>query len=82
MIGAPVTSKAKRRLPTHVGVKGSICGLSMDSTVLLEQVRAIDKSRLRGKIGDIKMDDIDMAAAISMGLYLPNADSRKGAWTS
>lgn len=49
----PVTgSIEKKRLPTHVYIKG--CGLSRPSIAMAEQITSIDKSRLRKRIGSIK----------------------------
>lgn len=72
VICAPITSKMKRKLPTHVDVTKRNCGLPWDSTVLLEQIRVIDKSRLHEKAGDIDMDMVDRAVLISLGLPLGN----------
>lgn len=58
-------------LPTHVRLKGAACGLFRDSTVLLEQVRTLDKSRLgeyMGSVGEDKMREVDAALNISVGL--------------
>lgn len=70
---APITSrKNKTRLPTHVRIGASSeYGLPKDSMVLLEQIRTIDKERLREKIGHLKgriMGDIDRAIIISLEL--------------
>ena len=61
----------KARLPTHVAVPASESGLSRDSVILAEQVRTIDKSRLRQKVArldDRTMRRIENAMAVSMGL--------------
>ena len=69
---APITSKTgKARLPTHVSLDKQSSGLCCGSTILLEQLRTIDKSRLKGKIGilsDSEMKRIDWALGISVGL--------------
>ena len=47
------------------------CGLSRDSIVLLEQVRTLDKKRLREKMGHVEesvMEQVDLAIAVSFGL--------------
>ena len=72
VIAAAITSRhAKNNLPTHIPVNGVSCGLSKDSIVLLEQIRTIDKKRLKEKIGhldDILMKRVDDAITISFGL--------------
>ncbi|MEG0750488.1 MAG: type II toxin-antitoxin system PemK/MazF family toxin [Oscillospiraceae bacterium] len=72
VIAAAITSKQdKTRLPTHISLRADSCGLQRDSVVLLEQVRTIDKQRLREKMGEIDTGDmrrIDEALGISFGL--------------
>lgn len=72
VIAAAITSqKDKTHLPTHIPLISDSCGLSKDSVVLLEQVRTIDKKRLKEKMGrieDTAMADIDKALSISFGL--------------
>ncbi len=72
VIAAAITSqKEKANLPTHIKVEAEDCGLSKDSIVLLEQVRTIDKKRLREKMGtlDIEaMGQVDRALSVSFGL--------------
>lgn len=72
VIAAAITSCIKNhRLPTHVQITGKNCGLQRDSTILLEQLRTLDKSRLREYIGHINenvMQKIDVALSISIGL--------------
>lgn len=59
-IVAAITSKKKNSIPTHVNIyKSKENGLKVDSIVTLEQVRAIDKSRLRKKIGKLNAEDLD-----------------------
>lgn len=70
VIVAPITSKKKTKLPTHVPVK-AMKGLEKDSIALLEQVRTIDKSRLKDYIGFIdraNMVKVDEAFRISIGM--------------
>ena len=72
-IVAPITSrKNKTRLPTHVRINASEeYGLPRDSMVLLEQIRTVDKERLREKIGELGeriMLDVDRAILISLEL--------------
>ena len=71
VIAAAVTSKLnKARLPTHIELSASVYGLSKDSVVLLEQIRTIDKRRLKDKIGVLSeqmMMRVDDALLISLG---------------
>ena len=55
-IVASITSQEKRYLPTHVVVKPYQSGLNKVSTILMEQVRTIDKSRILSKVGHIEAD--------------------------
>ena len=55
-IVASITSQDKRYLPTHVVVKPYQSGLNKVSTILMEQVRTIDKSRILSKVGHIETD--------------------------
>ena len=72
VIAAAITSqKDKTKLPTHIQISSQNCGLSRDSVVLLEQVRTIDKRRLKERMGRVKepyMDQVDHALSISFGL--------------
>ena len=72
VIAAAITSKTdKSQLPTHIPVSASTCGLSKDSVVLLEQIRTIDKRRLREHMGHVDegmMNRVDNAIAVSFGL--------------
>ena len=72
VIAAAITSQTgKARLPTHITLAGHDVGLSKDSIVLLEQVRTIDKRRLREHMGhadEALMDQINNAIAVSCGL--------------
>lgn len=72
VIVAAITSQInKAKLPTHVEITGTDIGLSKDSVILLEQVRTIDKKRLREKIGHLEsdiMEKVNEAIQISMGL--------------
>ena len=72
VIAAAITSQTgKARLPTHISVDAPSCGLSRDSIVLLEQIRTIDKSRLRermGRLDDATMTKVDNAISVSFGL--------------
>ena len=73
VIAAAITSQTgKARLPTHIDLPvEQSCGLSRDSVVLLEQVRTLDKKRLREKMGHVEegvMERVDLAIAVSFGL--------------
>ena len=71
-IAAAITSQmGKARLPTHIQLQGQSVGLSRDSVILLEQIRTIDKSRLRermGRLDENTMSAVDSAIAVSFGL--------------
>lgn len=72
VIAAAITSQRdKTRLPTHISVEATDCGLAKDSIVLLEQVRTIDKQRLKEKMGSLDMQSmtmVDKALSVSFGL--------------
>ena len=72
VIAAAITSqKDKTNLPTHIEVDAGNCGLAKDSIVLLEQVRTIDKRRLREKMGTLDGGDMgkdNEALSVSFGL--------------
>ncbi len=72
VIVVAITSQInKAKLPTHIEISASEYGLTRDSVVLLEQVRTIDKRRLREKIGhsdDEMMDKVNEGLLISFGL--------------
>ena len=72
VIAAAITSQTgKAKLPTHIELNAQSVGLSRDSVILLEQIRTIDKSRLRermGKLDDKTMNKVDSAIAVSFGL--------------
>ena len=72
VIAAAITSKlGKARLPTHIDVYADRVGLQRDSVVLLEQMRTIDKQRLKEKMGhldDESMHAVDTAIRVSLGL--------------
>ena len=71
VIAAAITSQInKAKIPTHIEVKASEVGLPKDSVVLLEQLRTLDKRRLKEKIGALdikKMRMVDSALLISLG---------------
>ena len=72
VIAAAITSQTgKARLPTHISVAGGSVGLSRDSVILLEQIRTIDKKRLRehmGRLDESQMALVNQAIAVSFGL--------------
>ncbi len=73
VIAAAITSQTgKNKLPTHIEIGMENSGLKADSVVLAEQIRTIDKSRLKEKIGHIEDDEvmnkINNALGVSFGL--------------
>ena len=72
VIAAAITSQInKAKIPTHIEISATDYGLNKDSVILLEQVRTIDKRRLREKIGhldDPLMDSVNNALSVSFGL--------------
>ena len=72
VIAAAITSQTgKARLPTHINLSAASCGLSRDSVILLEQIRTLDKSRLRecmGRLDAPTMSRVDGAISVSFGL--------------
>lgn len=72
VIAAAITSRLdKAKLPTHISVEAAACGLTKDSVVLLEQIRTIDKQRLKECMGEIPpetMKQVDHALEVSFGL--------------
>ena len=73
VIAAAITSKmSKTKLPTHIDIYAEDVGLAKDSIVLLEQIRTLDKKRLREHMGRVDgpvMHQIDAAIAVSFGLH-------------
>ena len=72
VIAAAITSKmGKTKLPTHIDIPGLEAGLAKDSVILLEQVRTIDKKRLKEKMGHLDtatMTHVNNAIQVSFGL--------------
>ncbi|MCX7714340.1 MAG: type II toxin-antitoxin system PemK/MazF family toxin [Clostridia bacterium] len=72
VIAAAITSQInKAKMPTHIELSAEEYGLNKDSVVLLEQIRTIDKKRLREKIGHLDaslMNQVNEALSISFGL--------------
>ncbi len=71
IIAAAVTSKLnKARLPTHIEIPSSVYGLPKDSVILLEQLRTLDKRRLKDRVGLLDsetMEKVNNALKISLG---------------
>lgn len=73
VIAAAITSQMnKTELPTHINIDSEECGLKNNSVVLAEQIRTIDKSRLKEKIGHIDdetvINKVNSALGVSFGL--------------
>ena len=72
IIACAVTSRlTKAKLPTHIELKEGESGLKKESVALLEQLRTLDKRRLKEKIGvlsDEKMEDVTRALCISLAI--------------
>lgn len=72
VIAAAITSKInKAKMPTHIELDSRTYGLNKDSVVLLEQIRTIDKRRLREKVAHLdgdKMTNVNDALFVSFGL--------------
>ena len=72
VIAAAITSQTnKSKLPTHINIPSKEYGLMKDSVILAEQIRTIDKSRLKEKIGQIDsttMNQVNNALGVSFGL--------------
>ena len=80
VIAAAITSRTgKAKLPTHIEVSPSEsivgeadCGLAKNSVILLEQIRTLDKRRLKERMGkqdDKTMEQVDGAIGISFGIF-------------
>ncbi len=84
VIAAAITSQRdKANLPTHISVDADGSGLQKDSIVLLEQVRTLDKRRLKEKMGSLDnacMGQVDKALSVSFGL--PSGGSAGGSVTA
>ena len=77
IIAAAITSQLnKAKLPTHIELSANEFGLMKDSVILLEQIRTLDKRRIKEKIGELsptKMQKVNTALLISLGF----SDSRE-----
>ena len=75
VIAAAITSRMeKNKLPTHIEVYAARVGLPRDSVILLEQIRTLDKRRLReriGHLGEDEMQRVNEAISVSFGLSFP-----------
>ena len=71
IIAAAITSQLnKAKLPTHIELSANEFGLLKDSVILLEQIRTLDKRRIKEKIGELsfaKMQKVNTALLISLG---------------
>lgn len=72
IIVAAITSQMnKAKLPTHVDIRGDTTSLPKNSVILLEQIRTIDKKRLRERIGKLDeqtMERVDDGVRVSLGI--------------
>ncbi len=72
VIAAAITSRmGKNRLPTHIDIHADRVGLAKDSVVLLEQIRTLDKRRLKERMGHLDeqtMQTVNSAIAVSFGI--------------
>ena len=68
----PLTSKTKNMSATHVNLTPEDAGVMIESTVLCEQVRVIDKTRIKKKLGEVrnlkKLEDINQKIMVSFGI--------------
>jgi mRNA interferase MazF len=67
----PITSQNKREMPTHFRISSGTAGLTKDSTALVEQMRTVDKSRLKNCIGCFTadmMNDVNSRIMIQVGI--------------
>ena len=73
VIAAAITSQLdKAKLPTHIALPAGTFGLPKTSVVLLEQIRTIDKQRLKEKIGELPLNlmaRVNEALLISLGFF-------------
>lgn len=71
IIAVAITSKIKNHMPTHIEIDGSKYGLDKKSVILAEQIRTLDKSRLKEKVGALDhetLNKVKHAIEISCGL--------------
>lgn len=81
VIVAAITSRMEKNpLPTHVHLTGEQIRLRQNSVVMLEQIRTIDRSRLRaylGRIGGECFRNVDKALGVSLGLFIRQAEKKE-----
>lgn len=81
VIAAAITSqREKAKLPTHIDLSAVTCGLAKDSVVLLEQIRTIDKKRLKERMGELDqgaMNKVNTALSVSFGLHTGGESEHK-----
>lgn len=88
VIAAAITSRmGKTRLPTHIDIYAERAGLAKDSVILLEQIRTLDKRRLKERMGHLDdniMNEVNNAIAVSFGLggTLPSSEPATAAPSS
>lgn len=71
VICAAITSRMKTKLPTHIEIRSGECRIEKDSVILLEQLRTIDKKRLKDKVCHLDgpvMNRVDHALKVSLQL--------------
>lgn len=71
VIVVPITTKIKSKLPTHIPIKKGLSGLKKDSILLIEQLRTLDKSRLKERIGKVDnkiLEDVKEALKVSLNI--------------
>lgn len=69
----PITSAMKKNIPTHMNLEKGTAGLTKDSTLIVEQMRTVDKTRLRHCIGvfsDNMMNIVDKKVMIQVGIAI------------
>lgn len=72
IVSAITSSMSKAKLPTHISLCANAGLLNKDSVILLEQIRTIDKQRLREKIGHVDIDTmnkVNEGLSISFGMF-------------
>ena len=81
VIVAAITSRVEKNpLPTHVPLTGKHIGLRQNSIVMLEQIRTIDRSRLReylGCVGGECLRNVDVALDVSLGLLIEQPETKE-----
>ena len=81
VIAAAITGRSdKQQLPTHIKVEAGVHGLNKNSVVLLEQVRTLDRLRLKEYIGCLNvvtMRHVDQAIAVSFGLEMAEVGGQR-----